>query len=97
VFSPPILLDEITFIIETAEGSQAVTVPFEFSDFASFEIERVGVLTKGVDDPKEVACAFLFVAAARQIDLEDDDFAPFRESIALMFDGDDSMIRWTDG
>lgn len=88
------MTDTITFEIESTTTTEQVTVPLDFSDFASFEVERVGVLTEGAADPIEVACAFLFVAACRQTDMTDEDYPPFRDSIAPMFSGDTSMVRW---
>ena len=85
-------MSEITFEIGMSTGTEVVTVPLDFSDATPAEIERVGILTEGAGDPEKVTCAFMFVYACRQLDMSNDDYQVFEESIAPMFDGDTSML-----
>lgn len=89
-------LTDIALEIKTEEGTNTVPFPFDFSDFSPYEVERTGILTEGAGDPVEVACAFVFVAAAREVDLSDEAWPSFRDRLAPLFAGDTSIFRWED-
>lgn len=86
-------LNGITLEIETEDGVNTVTIPLDFSDFTISEVERVGVLTQGAADPYRVACASLFVAVTRQINLTDEAFPSFAVNLAPLWAQDPSIFK----
>jgi hypothetical protein len=93
MFETPYDPDEITLEIETEEGTDTITIPLDFSDLNKVEIERVAILTQGAADLAEVACASLFVAACRQIDLTDEAFPSFARHLAPLWSEDPSIVK----
>ncbi len=85
--------DDITLVIETDEGTDTVTIPFDFDDFTDEETRRVAVLIDGDSDVGKTMSAFLFVAAARQTDLTDKAFASFNSEMTRLWDHDPSILK----
>jgi len=91
------LLDEITgltFRFDLGDRSEDVTVPFDFADLTSREVERVAELVEGrVDEGPRTVAAFFFVKAARQLPLSDEDFAPFCDGFVPVLEGDETALQ----
>ncbi len=84
---------DLTLKITTDEGTETVTIPFDFDDFTEEETERVVALIDGEADVDKTVSAFLFVAACRQIDLTDEAFPSFVVNLAPLWEHDPSILK----
>lgn len=84
---------DITLKITTDEGTETVTIPFDFSDFTEDESLRVRTLTAGDADVAKTMSAFLFVAACRQVDFDDSAFDGFHSELQRLWEHDPSILE----
>lgn len=85
--------DDITLVLTTEEGTERVTIPLDFSDFTDEESARAMQLSAGSADVATAMSAFLFVAAARQVDLDDEAFDGFAAEMERLWDHDPTILE----
>lgn len=84
---------DITLVLTTEEGTERVTIPLDFSDFTQDESDRAMQLSAGTADVAAAMSAFLFVAAARQVDLDDEAFDGFAAEMQRLWDHDPTILE----
>lgn len=85
--------DDITLVLTTEEGTERVTILLDFSDFTVEESDRAMGLSAGTADVARAMSAFLFVAAARQVDLADEAFDGFASEMQRLWDHDPTILE----
>ncbi len=91
-------MDNITFRLDREDGETVDTsIPIDFSDFTLDETNRVTNIAKGFEadtPPSHFTAACLFVRLARDVELSDEDFTPFVESIGPLLEGSTENLIW---
>lgn len=85
--------EDITLVIETDEGTETVTIPFDFEDFTDEETQRVATLIDGEADVGKTMSAFFFVAVSQQVDLTDEAFPSFNSQMTRLWKHDPSILE----